>query len=111
MWTITLTNNGIGVGNNTQITSLSIVPAGTPGCTVLKIVIPAAGVSAASPLAVGNIGPVGGTNSSASANVTIDFSGCQATTRFTVGVGYGANSGAYTSSATFTQPVLLRRKP
>ena len=106
-WTITLTNSGIGLGNNTEIAKLTITPAGTPGCTVAPaIAIPAAGVSASAPLLLGNIGPAGGTSSSASAAVTINFSGCQASSKFTVTVGYTANSGAYSSSTTFSNQFM-----
>jgi hypothetical protein len=101
-WTVTLTNNGVGVGNGTQITNLTITPTGTPGCTTApKITVPATPISAAAPLAVGNIGPLASATSSASATVTIDFSGCQTLTKFNVVLGYTANSGAYSGSATF----------
>jgi hypothetical protein len=97
-WTITLANSGSGIGVNTSITNLSIVPVGSPGCTSAPAILqPAAGPSVSAPLAVGTIGPLG----SASASVIINFSGCQTNTRFTVTIGYTANSGAYNSSATF----------
>ena len=97
-WTITLSNAGAGVGLATQINSLTVVPVGSPGCTVApKITQPAAGPSPAAPLAIGDIGPLG----SASGQVVLDFSGCQTTTKFNITVGYTANSGAYKGSATF----------
>jgi hypothetical protein len=89
VWTITLSNQGSGIGLNTQLTSLTFT--GT-GCTT-----PPA-VATALPLTIGNIGPLG----SASGNVTINFAGCPATTKFTVKVGYTANSGAYSNSASFS---------
>ena len=97
VWTFTFTNNGIGVGNGTQIASLSIVPVGSPGCATPPRITQPSALSSASPLPVGDIGPLG----AASANVTIDFSGCQATTRFSVGLNYRANGGSYSNSATF----------
>ncbi len=88
VWTITLSNQGTGIGLNTQITSLTFT--GT-GCTTPPALLQPP------PYPVGNIGPLG----SGAGTVTIDFSGCPATTRFTVKMGYTANSGSYISSASF----------
>jgi hypothetical protein len=91
-WTITLTNSGIGVGNNTQITGLTIKQTAGTTCTAAPVV-----TSPGLPLAIGNIGPLG----SGAGNFIINFGGCVATARFTVNVSFTANGGAYSSSATF----------
>ena len=99
-WTIALTNSGSGIGLNTDITGLTFtLAAGQTACTTPPTITqPVAGISTGAPLAVGNIGPLG----SGSATAVINFSGCSTTARFTVKVSYTANSGAYSSSASFS---------
>ncbi len=93
-WTIMLANSGSGIGLNTQLTSMTFT--GT-GCTTQPAIVqPAAGISTATPFPIGTIGPLG----SASGTVTINFSGCPSTTKFTVKIGYTANSGAYSGTTT-----------
>jgi hypothetical protein len=91
-WTITLTNNGIGAGNNTLITGLTFTPAVGVTCST-----PPSIVSPAFPLTIGNIAPMG----SAAGSFIINFGGCPTNARFTVKVSFQANGGAYTGSQTF----------
>jgi hypothetical protein len=90
VWTIRLNNAGAaGTATNSQITSLSLTQTSGTLCS------PAPSLVSTLPVTVGTI--VGG--SYRTANVTLDFSGCQdATPRFSVIVGFSANSGAYSGS-------------
>ena len=86
VWTITLSNYGIGTATNAMLTGLTLTQTFGIPCT------PA--VTAPSfPVALGNIGAV-----SRSANITIDFSGCGKTSRFTATIPFSSNDGRVTGS-------------
>lgn len=85
-WTIALTNNGPGVAYGAQLYVLMFVQTfGTP-CTSLPVRL----VPAILPASLGTLAPAG----SAQIPVTLDFSGCPSTARFTVSLGYMSNGGA-----------------
>jgi hypothetical protein len=90
VWTIQLRNTGLGTATAAQITGVALTQVtGTP-CS------PAASVVSTFPVTVGDIAP----SASLTGPVTFNFSGCQATARFTAIVSFSANGGAYTGSTT-----------
>ncbi len=91
IWTIRLSNTGLGTATGTQISGLTLTQfAGTP-CS------PVASVVSALPVVVGNIAP----SSNATGQVTLDFSGCaDPAARFTLKVDFSANGGVYKGSTT-----------
>jgi len=90
VWTITLSNSGAGAAINAQIDGLTLTQTFGAACTPVVI------SPSSFPLPVGTIDP-GGT---ASGNVTIDFTGCAATARFSVKIPFSANSGTVSGSKT-----------
>jgi hypothetical protein len=95
VWTVQLTNSGLGPALAARITSLTLTQAmGTP-CS------PAPVIASSFPIVVGDI--AAGAN--LSGQVQISFAGCQGTVRFTAVVGFSANSGAYTGSTTLSNQV------
>jgi hypothetical protein len=87
LWTISVANTqGPALGASIASVGLTQV-AGTACAPVL---------STAVPIALGDIA----TNSSATAPVTIDFSSCASTARFSVSIGLQANSGTYLRTVT-----------
>jgi endo-1,4-beta-xylanase len=92
VWTITLQNSGPGQARAAQITGLTLTRTAGPACT------PVITSPAAFPLTVGTITP----NGSASANVTINFTGCGDASRFTVNIPFNSNSGTYSGSTRLT---------
>jgi hypothetical protein len=85
VWTITLSNYGIGTANNAMLTGLTLTQTFGIPCTPV--------VTTPFPVALGNIGAV-----SRSANITIDFSGCGKTSRFTATIPFSSNDGRVTGS-------------
>jgi hypothetical protein len=91
IWTIRLTNTGLGIAAGTQITGVVLTQtAGTP-CS------PAATVGSTFPVPVGDIAA----SANATATVTLNMGGCTDTTdRFSAKVSFSANSGAYSNATT-----------
>jgi hypothetical protein len=90
VWTLRVSNTGLGAANTAQITGLTLTQlTGTP-CA------PAAAVVTTAPIGLGTI--AAGAN--ASGQVTLNFAGCDSTARFALKVGLGANGGAYSGSTT-----------
>ena len=91
VWTITVTNNGLGAAQTASITGVTLTQSFGTTCS------PAASISTRMPVTVGNLAASGGTGTG---NVTINFAGCPANARFTAKIAFQANSGAYTGSTT-----------
>ena len=89
-WTVTLSNKSYCPGQNAQIDSLKLTQTYGVACTSV-ITSPAA-----FPLALGDIAA----NGKASGPVTINFSACPSTARFTARITYSANDGAVKGSKT-----------
>lgn len=92
VWTVTLANSGPGTAGNAQINGLALTQTFGPACT------PAITSPASFPLPVGTIPPGG----SASGNVTIDFAGCTATSRFSATISFSSNGGLSSGSKTLS---------
>jgi Bacterial Ig-like domain (group 3)/FG-GAP-like repeat/FG-GAP repeat len=86
VWTITLSNYGSGTATNAMLTGLTLTQTFGIPCTPVV-------TAPAFPVALGNIGAV-----SRSANITIDFSGCGKTSRFTATISFSSNDGRVTGS-------------
>lgn len=80
-WTIRLANSGKGTAANVRLTEFNLTQTSGSACSP--------SVSAALPVSYGDIA-VGG---SASSDVTIDFTRCASTAKFTATVSYDANGG------------------
>jgi len=89
-WSVLVFNAGIGAANNAAIANLAFTRTGGTACTP-KV------ASGTFPLSVGNLVP----DATATGNVTVDFAGCDSTSKFTVAVSLSANSGATTATITF----------
>jgi len=89
VWTLTLANKYC-PAENAQIDGLTLTQTYGAACT------PVITSPAAFPLSLGNI-PASGTASGA---VTLDFSGCANSARFSVTIAFSANNGAVTGSKT-----------
>jgi streptogramin lyase len=87
-WTIALTNKSYCPAEKAQIDGLKLTQTYGVACT------PVITSPIAFPLAVGDIAASG----KASGDVTINFSGCASTARFTAKITYSANDGAVTGS-------------
>ncbi len=87
-WVIRLTNSGIGVAENPQLTAITIVPVGAPGCSVAPRLMTPLPVNLPTILSLGQD----------SAAVIADVAGCTAAQRFTITIAFRANGGAYASS-------------
>jgi hypothetical protein len=86
LWTISLTNTGPGTAFGAQVYVLSFAQTYGAACTAAPIrLLPSL------PATVGNLAP----GATAQVPVTIDFSACPLNARFTVGLGYVSNGGAY----------------
>ncbi len=95
VWPVTLTNSGApGPATAITITSLTLTQTLGVACT------PA--VQTTTPLLVGTAATLGST---VTANVTINFTGCAGTNRYKLAVGYTANTGKTTGTATFSNQV------
>jgi hypothetical protein len=82
VWTLSLLNNGPGGAFGGAINSLALVQTFGVACTPV--------IGNAFPLAVGNLAPA----QTGTANVTVNFTGCAASARFTARFTYSANGGA-----------------
>jgi hypothetical protein len=87
-WTVTLSNGGPGHASAARVDGLTLTQTSGAACTPTMV--------SAFPVAVGDITSGG----SAAAPVTIDFTGCVATARFTVNIRFSANAGAATGTMT-----------
>lgn len=85
-WTITVTNNGPGVGYNTQLFGLMLTQTFGAACTISPVRL----TPSTFPVLLGTL------NSAASAQsvVVLNFSGCPANARFTAAIGYMSNGGS-----------------
>jgi uncharacterized repeat protein (TIGR02543 family) len=81
VWKLSLLDNGPGAANGTAIPSLTLTQTFGAACTPV--------IGTAFPLAVGNLAPA----QTGTATVTLDFTGCAATARFTAKFTYSANGG------------------
>jgi hypothetical protein len=90
VWPINVANSGPGVALGTQISTFTLTQTFGAACTP-QILTP-------QPVLVGDLPPAG----SATVNLTIDFSSCAATSRFTAQAAFSANGGAATGSMTRT---------
>ena len=88
VWPVVFTGTGPGTASNISITSFTLTRTAGTACTPV--------VGTAMPVSAGTIAGAG----TATANVTIDFTGCDGTSRFRLVMGYAANSGGITNSAT-----------
>ncbi len=88
VWTIRVFNSGPGAAAGARIESFGLTQVGGPACTPV--------IGTALPVMLGDIAPGG----NAAGAVTIDFSGCGATSRFRLAAVFTANSGAATGSLT-----------
>jgi hypothetical protein len=82
VWTLSLLDNGPGAADGTAINSFTLVQTSGAACTPV--------ISTAFPLAVGNLAPA----QAGVVKVTLDFTGCSASARFTARFTYSANGGA-----------------
>jgi uncharacterized repeat protein (TIGR02543 family) len=84
VWTLSLLDNGPGAANSVTIHDFTLTQTFGAACTpVLKNV-------ASFPLLLGNLGP----NQTGTSTVTLDFTGCAASSRFTGKFTYSGNNGA-----------------
>jgi uncharacterized repeat protein (TIGR02543 family) len=88
IWTFTLTNDGPGAAEGSQITSLKFAQSSGTECNPIS--------ETEFPLQVGNIPP----DSEMDGLVTIDFTGCPPSARFDVTVKYKANEGVVDGTTT-----------
>lgn len=88
VWTIRATNSGVGTAANAKLNGLTLRQTFGAACTPVV-------TAPALPAALGSIAPSGATQ----VPVTINFSGCASTARFSATVQFAAD-GAYTSSTT-----------
>jgi len=86
--TISLTNSGPGVASSARIDSFRLTQTAGASCGPV--------VRTALPVIVGNINPA----SSASGNITVNYTGCSSASRFTVTFTFSANAGGVTGSKT-----------
>lgn len=80
LWSVTLKNTGTGGAQNARVDSFALQQTYGAACTPV--------VTSAMPVAAGNIPAAG----SATAPVTIDFTGCAAAARFKATIGFGADN-------------------
>jgi hypothetical protein len=89
-WNILAYNTGLAMANGTDIANVTFTHTGGTACT--PQVAPGT-----FPMTLGSLAP----GASATGNVTVNFTGCDTTSKFTVTIWLSANSGATTASATF----------
>jgi len=87
-WTLTLTNTGLAPATLAQISSLTLMQTGGAACSPT--------ITSAFPVGVGYIAP----SSSGTGGVTIDFTGCPNSARFTATFTFSAYPGAAIGSRT-----------
>jgi hypothetical protein len=93
LWTIKLTNSGQGIAYGARITGLTLTQTYGATCTL------APGISSLPiPVSPVNVAAAGGTSTG---QVTIDFSGCPSTARFTAVIGFDANGGSVTGTKSY----------
>jgi hypothetical protein len=85
-WKFQVYDTGIGAANNAAITGLTLMQTGGTACT------PVIGTSF--PVSLGNLAP----SASVTGDVTIDFTGCGSTAKFTMRLTVAANGGATSGS-------------
>jgi hypothetical protein len=88
LWTIAVSNSGAALAHQARIDGLTLTSLNETDCTPK--------VPTAFPLTIGDIPPGG----KASGAVTIDFTGCAATTRFRADIAFSSNDGVVTGTAT-----------
>lgn len=86
IWTISIANAGPGTAYNAQLFGLAFTQTYGAACTALPVRL----TPAAFPVSLGNLPP----QAQAQAQVALDFTGCPATARFLVSIGYMSNGGA-----------------
>jgi uncharacterized repeat protein (TIGR01451 family) len=86
VWSFTISNPGPGIALSTRATSFTLTQTAGAACTPV--------INTPFPVVLGDIAPAG----SAPMNVTIDFTGCVATAKFTLTMPLSANSGAGTGT-------------
>jgi len=89
-WNILGYNTGLAMANNAQITNVKFVRTAGTVCTPQV-------AGGTYPISLGTLSP----GSSATGNLTVNFSGCDSTSKFTVTIYLSANGGATTGTATF----------
>jgi hypothetical protein len=97
VWSYSILNSGPSAANAAQITSFTLKQSGGPACTSPPVVGTASvngGAAQAFPVQLGNIGSA----SSIPVDITINFSSCATSARFTMTMGLSANGGATTAS-------------
>ncbi|HKW16193.1 MAG TPA: choice-of-anchor Q domain-containing protein [Terriglobales bacterium] len=82
VWTLSLLDNGPGATNTTLITAFTLTQTFGAACTPV--------VKNSFPVLMGNLAP----SQTGTTTVTIDFTGCAASARFTARFNYSANGGA-----------------
>ena len=92
VWTVTLTNSGLGPARAASITAVGLTQ--THGATCKPTVT----LATTLPAIVGDLAASGG---SGSAQIALNSSGCNPSAWFTVTVSFQANSGGYTGSTTW----------
>jgi hypothetical protein len=96
-WNYNIQNSGPGAANGAQISSFILTQSGGPACTSPPVVGTASvkgGPAQTFPVQLGNIAPA----SSINVALTINFSNCTTSARFTATMGLLANGGATTAS-------------
>jgi len=90
VWSFSFTNAGPGQANNIQISSFVLTQSAGPACTPVLI--------STLPLTVGSVAP----KKVIDGKVSIDFTGCASTVRFSLAMGSSENNGASSSTLNLT---------
>jgi hypothetical protein len=93
LWTIKLTNSGQGFASGAHITGLTLIQTYGTACTRAPAISPLP-----IPVSPVDVAAAGGT---ATGQVTIDFSNCPSTARFTAVIGFDANGGTVTGTKSY----------
>jgi hypothetical protein len=93
LWTIKLTNSGQGIASGARITGLTLTQTYGTACTVAPAIS-----SLPIPVSPVDVAAAGGM---ATGQVTIDFSNCPSTARFTAVISFDANGGSVTGSKSY----------
>jgi hypothetical protein len=92
VWTVSLLDNGPGVANSVMIHDFTLTQTFGAACApVLKN-------TGSFPLQLGNLGP----SQTGTSTITLDFTGCAASARFTAKFTFSANNGAVSGFVTRT---------
>ena len=89
-WDLTITNKGPGVANSAELTSFTLTQTAGAACQPV--------VATSFPASLGNLAPAG----TKAITVTINFTGCAQSARFSVDAKFSADSGASTGSVVRT---------